>query len=109
MTLFSLVNKRVWSPGVKHCLTFIKWFCASLYLYRVAKYLWVLFFFSFFFIELIYTGLQFKQWLHLLFQLMYIAYIVVKRKKPTCSVGYVIYICNAHGIMKSHRFFIHLG
>ena len=33
---------------------------------------------------------------------MYIAYIVVKRKKPTGthSVEYVVYICNAHGNIK---------
>ena len=41
---------------------------AYLYLYSVAKYLW----------------------LHMLFYLMYIACIVVKRKKPTHSVEYVV-------------------
>ena len=40
---------------------------------------------------------------------VYIAYIVVKRKKPTHSVEYVVYICNAHGIIKTHRFSILLG
>ena len=30
-------------------------------------------------------------WLHMLFQLLYIAFIVVKRKKPTHSVEYVVY------------------
>ena len=32
-----------------------------------------------------------------------------KRKKPTHSVEYLVYICNAHGIIKSHRFSILLG
>ena len=41
---------------------------------------------------------------------VYIAYVVVKRKKNylfcrICS----IYICNAHGIIKLHRFSILLG
>ena len=42
---------------------------------------------------------------------VYIAYIVVKRKKPTHSVEYVVCICNAHSIIKSHNFgvkYIHL-
>ena len=39
----------------------------------------------------------------------YIAYIVVRKKKPTHSVEYAVYICNAHGIIKSHRFSIILG
>ena len=38
-----------------------------------------------------------------------IAYIVMKRKKPTHSVEYVVYKCNAHGTIKSHRFSIFLG
>ena len=40
---------------------------------------------------------------------MYISYIVVQRKKPTHSVEYVVFICNAHGIIKSHRFSILFG
>ena len=39
----------------------------------------------------------------------YIVYIEVKRKKPTHSVEYVVNICNAHDIIKSHRFSILLG
>ena len=37
---------------------------------------------------------------------VYIIYIVVKRKKPTHSVEYVVITCNARGIIKSHRFSI---
>ena len=37
------------------------------------------------------------------------AYIVVKRKEPSRSVEYVVYVCNAHGIIKSHTFSILLG
>ena len=40
---------------------------------------------------------------------IYLAYIAVKRKKHTHSVEYIVYICNAHGIIKSHRFSILLG
>ena len=38
--------------------------------------------------------------------MLYIAYILLKRKKPTHSVEYVVYICNARHIIKSHRFSI---
>ena len=38
-----------------------------------------------------------------------VAYIIVKRKKATHFVEYAVYICNAHGIIKSHRFSILWG
>ena len=49
-------------------LDFLLKYLASLYLYRVAKYLW----------------------LHMFFQLKDIAYNVVNRKRPTHSVEYVV-------------------